>query len=123
MTTWTDYDLYHLEKLADELNADAMDIEGVMDLKGLADAHRVRGAAVDLREWTARNFYTPYERNAMTTWTACELDLLERLADVLENDAMDARDVAEAKRVRRAAADLREWKERNLADTTLSVLP
>ena len=59
----------------------------------------------------------------MTTWTDYQLYCLERLADVLQNDAMDARDVAEAKRVRRAAADLREWKERNLADTTLSVLP
>ena len=59
----------------------------------------------------------------MTIWTPYELARLDVLADVLQNDAIDARDVADAKRVRRAAADLREWKERNLADTTLSVLP
>ena len=58
----------------------------------------------------------------MTTWTACELDLLERLADVLENDSVDMDDFEEAKRVRRAAADLREWKERTLTDTTKGTL-
>jgi len=122
MTTWTDYDLYHLERLADVLNVDAMDIDGVMDLKGLADAHRVRGAAITLREWTERNCDRFPKWNAMTTWTSCELDRLEVLADVLQNDAMDARDVADAKRVRRAAADLREWKERTLADSTKGTL-
>jgi len=59
----------------------------------------------------------------MTTWTPYELARLEVLADVLEADAVDVDIFEDAQRVRRAAADLREWKERNLADTTLSVLP